>query len=143
MKSLKTLIRLHRNRVDEQRRQLGQLQNKQAQLEQMTATLVQELKQEQVMAAKTPEMSTFFGDFAERIRKRRDTIAQEMMKLEKQMAELSEKIRESFAELKKFEIVEERRKKEAAAEQDRKDVIQMDEVAITGHRRKNKPENAE
>jgi flagellar export protein FliJ len=130
MKSLNTLIRQQKQKVDELRRKFGALENQKQQLIKRSEALAEELKREVELAAETPEMGGFFGDFADRIKKRRGELALEMAKLEKQLQALVEEVRLAFSELKKFEIVRDKRLEEMRKKRDQQEAEQLDEVAI-------------
>jgi flagellar export protein FliJ len=136
MKSLNTLIRLQQQKVDELRRKFGGLENQKQQLMKRSDQLAEELQKEISLAGQNPEMSGFFGDFAERIKKRRADLAMEMAKLEKQIQELAEQVRLAFTELKKYEIVRDQRLAAKRAKEAKREAEQLDETAIMMHSRK-------
>jgi flagellar protein FliJ len=138
MKTLTTLIRYKKQLLDELRRKLASLESQKEKLVQRSEGMQRELEKEIELATTQPEMGGFFGDFAERIRKRRAEIAAEIAKIERQMVEQAEKIRESFSELKRFEILRERRIAEGKAKEARRETEQLDEVAMLRHRREEK-----
>jgi flagellar export protein FliJ len=136
MKGLATLIKLHKRTLDELRRSMASLENQKEQLLLLSRTLQEELKKEMELAAKTPEMRGFFGDFAKRMRVRQEKIAAEIKELDKQMDKLRGEIAEAFSELKKYEIAEENARLRAAEAASRKETIELDEIAGQQHRLK-------
>lgn len=138
MKGLNTLIKLHKRKVDEIRRQIGSLENQKSQLFLTTERLKQELKDEINLAEDQPEMGAFFGGFAKRIQKRQEEITQEIKKLDAQIAKLRDEVAEAFSELKKFELAKENALKREKEEEDRKETIMLDDIASDQHRRKEK-----
>jgi len=136
MKGLSTLIKLHKRKLDELRREMVTLENQKSQLQKSSANLRQELENEMQMAKKQAEMSSFFGGFAKRIQKRQDEIAEEIRSLDKKMAKLNAEITEAYGELKKFEIAQENAQRRADEEDRRKETILMDEIAGQQHQRK-------
>ncbi len=136
MKGLATLIKLHKRTLDDLRRRMSSLENQKSQLQLASANLQKELEHEMQLAKKQVEMSGFFGDFAKRMQKRQDDIAQEIRSLDQQMKKLNEEITEAYGELKKFEIAQENAKHRADEEEQRKETILMDEIAGQQHRRK-------
>lgn len=136
MKSLTTLIKLHKRTLDELRRKLGNIELQKTELQQTSAKLHEELLSEMELAKKQTEMSAFFGDFAQRIKNRQAQLAQEITALDKQMEKLREEISIAFGELKKYEIALENAKQSQRAEQNRKETIILDEIAAQQHRRK-------
>lgn len=136
MRALTTLIRLQRRQLDELRRSMTDFERQREQLLSASAKLASELEEEVRLAAMQPEMSQFFGDFAQRIRKRQESIASEVASVQTQMQQLAEKIHETYGDLKKYEIARDQflaRKREA---ENRAETIQMDEIALEQHRRK-------
>ena len=83
-------------------------------------------------------MGRFFGDFSNRIKKRKEEIAKEVQLLDKQMDVLNNDIRAAFSELKKYEIALERVKLRAKTAEERKETIELDEIAGQQHQRKGK-----
>lgn len=136
MKALSTLIKLHKRQLDGLRRQMASLERQKDQLQVASGRVDDELKREMKLAADQPEMTKFFGDFARRIKRRKEEIAAEIIRLEKQMAKLAEDIAGEFSEMKKFEIAKANAERRLAAEEKRKDTIALDEVAGRQHRRK-------
>ena len=129
MRTLTVLIRYKKQLLDEQRRKLTALENQRQQWLQRSEGMRKELEREMELAANQPEMGGFFGNFAGRIRQRQEQIAKEIAKVDKEIAKQSEKIREGFIELKRFEILRERRIAEKKALLSKQEVEQLDEVA--------------
>jgi flagellar export protein FliJ len=136
MKGLATLIKLHKRKLDELRRQMGALENQKSQLQASIVKLQQELEHEMELAARQPEMANFFGGFAKRIKKRQEDMRTEIKTLDVQMEKLRGQIAIEFGEMKKFEIAKANAEKRAEEEQNRKDTIVLDEIAGQQHRRK-------
>lgn len=130
IKAVKTLIRLHKRELDELRRRLGSLQNQKDQLLQASQRLDADLADEQRRAESMPEMAAFMGQYAQRIRERKERIAAEVAKLDEQMRVLSEDIAVKFSELKKYEIVRENWEKREREMAEKKESAQLDEVAL-------------
>jgi flagellar export protein FliJ len=136
MKGLTTLIRLHKRNLDDLRRQMVILENEETQLQQAVVTLQQELESEIKLAAAKPEMSSFFGEFAKRIRNRQEKIRQEIKEVETKIRKLNDEIAEEFTELKKFEIALENAKNRAKSEENRKETLMLDEIAAQQYQKK-------
>jgi flagellar protein FliJ len=129
MKTLDTLIRLHKRTLDELRRNMVSLENQKSQLQQAIANLQKDLDKEMVLAGKQPELSNFFGEFAKRIKTRQETLHGEIRSLDVKITELNSKIFEAFTELKKYEIAKENAKQRAREAENRKETILLDEIA--------------
>ena len=136
MKGINTLIKLHKRTLDELRRKMVSLESQKAQLQQAIRNLQQELNDEVSLGAKQPEMATFFGEFAKRIKERQEKMRDEIRLLDEQIKKLNEEIFDAFTELKKFEIAKENAQKRAAAEVARKEAVMLDEVAAQQYERK-------
>ncbi len=138
MKTLDTLIRLHKRTLDGLRRRMGELENQKAQLQQAIKNLQIELDNEVKLAAKQPEMANFFGEFAKRIKIRQENIQHEIGTIDHKIAELNKEIFEAFTELKKYEIAKENAKIRARDAANRKETLMLDEIATQQFQRKNK-----
>lgn len=130
MKGLKTLIRLHKRKLDELRREYVGIERQRDRLLEAQAALAAELQSEIDAATAMPEMGNFFGDYAERIKKRQETLAAEVHKLELLLSALQDRIRESFTELKRYEIALAAAQKRAKAKEERQERLRLDDVAI-------------
>lgn len=142
MKTLDTLIRLHKRTLDELRRNMVTLENQKAQLQQAIQAMQKELDTEIALAGKQPEMANFFGGFAKRIKNRQDNIHQEIRALDIKITELNKEIFEAFTELKKYEIAKENAKQRAREEEKRKETLVLDEIAAQQYQRKQKMDDA-
>ncbi|MDX2073006.1 MAG: flagellar FliJ family protein [Alphaproteobacteria bacterium] len=141
MKGIATLIRLAKRNLDELRKQQVALENEKAKLLQAIRTLDSKLQSEQALAAKSPEMATFYGEFAKRIKERQAVLRGEVKAVEEKLVKISEEITEAFAELKKYEIARDNAAARAKAEAARKETIAFDEIAATQFMRKEKEES--
>ncbi len=142
MKTLDTLIRLHKRKLDELRRNMVALENQKAQLQQAIKNLQQELENEVKLAGKQPEMANFFGEFAKRIKNRQENLRQEIVALDVKINNLNKEIFEAFTELKKYEIAKENAKLRQREEANRKETIMLDEIASQQYQRKSKKEDS-
>lgn len=129
MKTLDTLIRLHKRTLDELRRNMVSLENQKSQLQLAIVNLQKDLDKEMVLAGKQPEMANFFGEFAKRVKTRQETLRGEISALDVKINELNNKIFEAFTELKKYEIARENAKQRAREAENRKETIMLDEIA--------------
>ncbi len=138
MKGLDTLIKLHKRELDELRRKIGALENQKQQLLDTSKKLNDELQNEMKIAAQKPEMGGFFAGFSKRIQERQKVLAQEVRKLDQQIAKLTDEARIAFGEVKKYEIAKANAEKRAAKERARKETIELDEIAGNQDRRRKK-----
>lgn len=135
-KTLTTLIRMHKNQLDELRTELTSLENQKAQLYALIETLIKQLEDELQLAETMPEMAHFFGEFSSRIKKRQEDIRDEIYNLDRQMDALSEEISEAFSEMKKFEITHDLQVQEEEKALVRQEQIELDDIAVDQFLRK-------
>ncbi len=107
IKSFTTLIKLHKRRVDVMRREMVAMEEERKQLLELSETLRKERLQEMQLVAGEPKVGAFFGAYSARIAKKRDEIAVEVTRLEKEIEAKVAAIREEFSEQKRFEIARE------------------------------------
>ena len=132
---LATFVRLHEWRVDQKRRKLGELLRLLDDLESRRVRLEQEVKDEQRVAAGAPDVAGYlYGTYAQAVIDRRHRIAESIAKATEEVEAAREELREAYRELKKFEITQASRNRREAAEQERKDQADLDEVGLQGHR---------
>jgi flagellar export protein FliJ len=137
-KDLSTLIRLHKYRVDEKRRSLGELLGIIANLEKKSENLEAEIISEQQMASSAPEsIGMFYGAYAKEVVNKRKEILDEIFDCEKKIAEKQEELRTEYKDLKIFEITQEAREKVVASELTKKEQIILDEMGQESYRRRN------
>ncbi len=136
MKTLDTLIRLHKRTLDELRRNMVALENQKSQLQQAIINMQKELDKEMALATKQPEMANFFGEFAKRIRNRQDNLRQEISALDVKITALNKEIFEAFTELKKYEVAKENAKQRMREEEKRKETLVLDEIAAQQYQKK-------
>ena len=129
MKALNTLIRIHKRNLDELRRNIVALENQKSQLEQAINVLHNELNAEVALASKQPEMSSFFGEFAKRIKNRQEKMREEIIAIDIKINKLNENIFAEFTEIKKFEIARENKKNRLKEAEIRKETLMLDEIA--------------
>jgi uncharacterized coiled-coil DUF342 family protein len=136
MKTLNTLIRLHKRTLDELRRNMAALEGQKDKLHQSIKSLQNELEKEVKLAGMQAEMANFFGEFAKRIRGRQDMLHGEIKNIDVKIAELNKEIFGEFTELKKYEIARENLKQRMAEEEKRKETLMLDEIAAQQFQRR-------
>ncbi len=133
-KDLHTLIRLNKWQVDEKRRALGELLQQLYVLENALKALGEELKREQQAAAQSPDEAGFlYGYYADAVIQRREILEEAIRQQEVKVEEAQEELREAMGELKKYELVQEERDREAAKEEERKEQAVLDEIGLRKH----------
>lgn len=129
MKSLKNLIRMQKNVVDDKRRELVRFQEEADYLRQAAQKLEEEILSEQQAARDNFEASFAYANYHKAAMKRRARLSQAIRAADHSVELAAEAMREAFQELKRFEIAEEARLAREAAERKRKEAIMLDETA--------------
>ncbi len=137
MKSLDSLIRLRKLAVDEQRRQLRELERLEERLRQQSAHLQEELVAEQRTAGGgSPETNLTYGGYAAGVIERRghlkSSIDDVMVRIEHARGELGA----AYEELKRFEITKERKLAQMRREELHREGQFLDEVGLNQFRRR-------
>lgn len=135
LKTMNTLIKLHKRRVDVMRRAMVALEEEHRQLIELKEHLTQEYARERELAAAEPRVAGFFGAYTKRIKERQEKIAQEIARLNVAIMEKAEAIREEFSEQKKYEIAREHARKRLAEEARKRVQQRFDEIGAQQHLR--------
>jgi len=137
MSTLDTLIRVNRWKLDERRRQLGELERLFERLRSEAVRLEEELLREQQVASTSTEAGYAYAGYARDLIQRREKLAASIGEVEGQLIVAREALAESFGEVKRYEIAAANRQKRDRAAGDRRQRIVQDEVAMQVHRRRN------
>jgi flagellar FliJ protein len=129
MKSIKTLIKLSKQKLDEKRRELAELEKQREQLIEYSNLMTEELRVEQEFAAREPEMSITFDSYRKRIMEKQANITFALREISRQSLVISDAIAELYGEMKKYEIVLEQKILEEANERKIRDGKVLDEIA--------------
>ena len=133
MKSRETLLRLKRFQVDEQRRQVAQIESMIAEFERMSAELDREIRSEQERAGISDPAHFAYPTYAKAAMTRRDNLRRSADELRGQLDDARAQLAEAFEELKKVEILEERdHDRERTAEASREQV-ELDRIGARMH----------
>ncbi|MBV9522237.1 MAG: flagellar FliJ family protein [Alphaproteobacteria bacterium] len=136
MSALSTLIRANRWKIDEQRRQLGELERLAERLREESVRLEQELTSEQQVAAASLEAGYSYPGYARELIERRRKLANSLAEVEGQMTTAREALAEAFREMKRYEITAANRMKRERIAAERRQRIAQDEVAMQTFRRR-------
>lgn len=134
MKGLPNLIRLHRWRLDEKRKNLVELERLAVELREQAARLEAEMKQEQQAAAGSREAGYAYGAYADTVIARRGAIAASLAEVKAKITQAAEAVAEAFRELKRFEVAQERREQAAKDKAAKIDRQILDELGLQAHR---------
>ncbi len=138
MKGLAALIRLHSWRLDEKRRELGDLQRLEDQLLADAQRLEQEVVAEQEVA-KTAETGSFsFAGYMVGVQDRRRRIAASIVDVRRRIEDKRAEVAEAFRELKRYEITQAERLKREKAEAERRTQTELDEMSLVHYGRRQK-----
>jgi flagellar FliJ protein len=137
MSTIDTLIRVNRWKLDERRRQLGELERLFERLGGEAARLAQELTREQQIAGASPEASYAYAGYARELIVRRQKLAASISEVESQLVLAREVLAETYGEVKRYEIAAANRQKRDRAAVARRQGIVQDEVAMQVYRRRN------
>ena len=137
MAELNSLIRVHKHEIEQRQKALAALYKKSEDLKTQRDTLETQLA---IESEKTkdmePELLEFFMPYAQKTRKEIEAIDDARTRLENRIKLAQDDMRDAFAELKKIEIIDDRRRAEFLAEIEKKESDMMDEIAIDGFNRK-------
>jgi flagellar FliJ protein len=134
--ALDSLIRINRWKIDEQRRQLGELERLAERLRGESMRLEQELTSEQQVAAASLEAGYSYPGYARELIERRRKLADSLAEVEGQMTAAREALAGAFREMKRYEITAANRSKRERLAVDRRQRIVQDEVAMQIFRRR-------
>ncbi len=136
MRSLKTLIRLHRNELDEKRRRLAEMQRRLDELGQVLLVHDAEVEREKAMARVDHDASMAFPRFHKAAQQRRERLVADIVEAGRQAEQAREEVAEAFQEVKRYEITEENRIERERRREAQLEQVRLDEVAINQHRRR-------
>jgi len=135
VKGLPNLIRLHRWRLDEKRRNLAELERLAAGLREQGRRIEDELKAEQKAAGASPEAGYAYGSYANAVIARRAKLAASLAEAKVKIAQAAADVTESFQELKRLEIAQSHREQAARQRADKAEQAMLDELGASSHRR--------
>ncbi len=136
MKSLSTLIRLEKREIDVLKREQAVLMQKREDCVTALTHLANELRAEMKSAETMPDMAQFFGDFAAGNKKKQAQIDGLLLRTDREIEELTQKIRVHFNEMKKYEVALENYKKREAEKIKKRETQMMDDIAIRNYIRR-------
>ena len=128
VKSLDTLIRLHKRRIDVLRSELRAVEEERTQLISLSHRLQMEFNREVEISASDGQVAGFFGAYASRVRKRQKDIAAEVLRLDGVIEAKTESIRLEFAEQKKFEIAKATALQKEITKEKQRHQVTLDEI---------------
>lgn len=128
MKSaLKTLTRIQKFQIDEQRKILSELQEKQDILQAQLEQLNRDFEQEKEFARNNAGVGDF-GAYVKRYMQQHENLEMQIAVLEKKIEHERDVMADMFKEQKTYEIVDDQRTKRAAKEEEQKMQKVLDEI---------------
>lgn len=129
MKGIETLIRLHRNVVDEHRRRIADLRKIEERIQDDQRKLEETLAQEQRVAARGLELSATYAVYANWVITERERLDAALANIRLAIRQAEEQLAEAFQELKRYELALEEQQRRRAEEAKRRETQRFDEVA--------------
>lgn len=139
MSSLDTLIKLHRWQLDEQRRKVAEIESLAAKLRAELQRLDGEEQFEQQIAGGSHEANYAYSGYAKSLIDRRAKLARSIEETEQQIVEARAALADAFAEVKRYEIAAANRLLAKHRGLERLRQQELDEIAIDGFRRRERP----
>ncbi len=130
--SLKTLVRVQKFNIDEQRKLLNEQLDTEEKILAGIKFLEDELAREKAFSEKNPEVGDF-GAYFKRYQQRREALEQALLMVRAKIEEIQDKISEMFKEQKTFEIVDDNREKRAQQEEAHKMQQTLDEIGTNNY----------
>lgn len=136
-KSLKTLIRLGKWTVDEKRRVLAALYEREDRLVAAIDAMDRQFLAERATAAADPlGAGITFPPYAQHYRRRREEALRQLEGLRREIEVARDDLAESYRTLKTYEIASKQRIARERAEAEHKEQLVLDEIGQTLHRRR-------
>jgi len=136
MKGLDSLIRVHKWKLDEKRRELADFENLRAGFVKQLRALEDEQQREQDVAGNNFEVGFSFANYAAAAKRQRENIQASIEDVDAKIAELNVEVTVCYQDLKKYQVALDARKVKEKYERDRIEQMGLDELAIELHRRK-------
>lgn len=136
MTALGSLIRLQRRQLDEKRRDLATLQDREQTLVQQLARLDADFEAEQAAARDSPAVGFTFAAYLQAFKRKRAQVTTTLSGVRRQIAKQEEAIAEAFQSLKRLEIAQDVRTAEELAELRRQETLALDEQAAMRFQRR-------
>ena len=137
-KDLHTLIRLRKFEVDERQRAVATLLRREEAILAAQRALAEEIEREKafVTQAEVPETFTFSA-YLERCEERRQEMDNALVEARKLIEDARDQLADAYRRLKTFEVTQEQRDEAEEKEFNRREQIDLDEIGLNLHRRRN------
>ncbi len=134
-RSHEPLIRLARFKVEELQKQMAELDRSRQSLIDQIERLEASVPEEQAAATESKEGFIAYGSYAQAVIKRKENIRLSLDEVEVQADALRNRLSEAFQELKKYELLEERRLARIEDAVRKAEQDELDEIAQIRHQR--------
>ena len=141
MNSLHSVIRVHRWQLDEKRRALADLESLAERLSLELRRLDEDVERERAAVGQGSGSTADFANYLKAVQLRREHLIESREQVERQIAAASKDIAESYRDLKKYEIAQSDRERNAQLRRRRRETVMYDEIAVTGHNRRGAAES--
>lgn len=135
--SLKTLSRIQKFQIDEQRKVLNEWLLREEKILKELKRLFLELEHEKEFAAQNGCLGDF-GAYIKRYKNAKEAHEEELAAVRKKIEEIRDIISDMFKEQKTYDIVNENREKRAQKEEELKEQKMLDEIGTNNYIKKNK-----
>lgn len=136
MADLSGLIRVRKHELEQKQKFVAELYRQSEELTQQKTRLLTTLEDEQEKLKEFGvEMLSYFGPYSQAVKERVKDINKSSKRLDTRIEIARQDMRNSYTELKKIEITQERRDAEEVKELARKESLDLDEMGIEGFRR--------
>lgn len=123
------LIRLARFKVEELQKQMGEIERARASINDQIDRLEESVPEEQATARENRDGYLAYGSYARSVIQRKDKLRLSLEEVDTQASELRGRLETAFADLKKYELLEERRLSRMQDALRQAEQAQMDEIA--------------
>ena len=128
-RSHEPLIRLARFKVEELQKQMSEIDRARTSLNDQISRLEASVPEEQAEAAKSREGFLAYGSYAQAVIKRKENIRLSLAEVEGQADSIRSRLETAFQELKKYELLEERRLARIESAVRSAEQAELDEIA--------------
>lgn len=135
MKGLSNLIRLHKWKLDEKRRELNDMEQMRDGFMKQRADLVDEQHREQEIAADNPDINFAYSNYATVAKERLENLQNSVAEISQKIIVLKDEVSFCYRELKKYEVALDVRDKRTRMAELRAEQKQIDDLAIDLYRR--------
>ena len=136
MAGLKSLIRLRKRQLDDKRKALADLMNRQDAVKREERRTIENFEAEKKLATQDPELLRAFPNYNKRIQEKLKLLRNEIEKLNTAIDRAREDLQDAFKEMKTYEITDAERERRIAVAEKKAEDTEMDAIGIEGFRRK-------